>query len=77
PGGSGLDLARLAQRAGLPVLLCTGDSEMMMWLEARGVPHLRKPFYLQSLTAWLAETFAEDRPPRTTRRRTSTTMPMF
>lgn len=55
PGGSGIDLADRAARAGIPALLCTGDPDAMMLLDGRRIRYLRKPFAATALLAWVDE----------------------
>jgi DNA-binding response OmpR family regulator len=52
-GGDGLRLAAEAERTATPTLLFTGDPEHMILLEVNGIPHLRKPFPLTDVLAWL------------------------
>ncbi|MGE3778453.1 MAG: response regulator [Pirellulaceae bacterium] len=54
PGGrSGLDLAQVAADNGIPTLVITGDVSVQAHLEHENVDHLRKPFSLDSLMAWV------------------------
>lgn len=55
PDGSGIALAALARKAGIPVLLCTGEPDAMRTLDELGMPHLHKPFTLDALINWISE----------------------
>ena len=55
PDGSGIALADLAQDAGIPTLLCTGDIDAMVTLGRQNIRHLRKPFPLDALPHWMWE----------------------
>ncbi len=62
PGGSGLDLARLARSLGVPVLLCSGHPGQMAALDESGIPFLRKPFTLQDMLDQIAAATAPPAP---------------
>ncbi|MBV9377078.1 MAG: hypothetical protein JO320_18840 [Alphaproteobacteria bacterium] len=50
-----LAAAKLAEQAGVPSILCTGNPDMMAMLDEEGVRYLRKPFRAHELLSWLDE----------------------
>jgi two-component system, OmpR family, response regulator len=54
-GGSGLDIADMARARDIPVLLISGDLEIIEKRTAGSVPFLQKPFRMQSLVEKVEE----------------------
>src|SRR3954449_7654001 len=52
-GGNGNDLARLARRKNIPVLLMSGDLKSIERLQEENAPFLQKPFRLSELEQWI------------------------
>ena len=54
-GGNGDDVAKAAQRAGLPVIIVSGEPERVKRHEIGRIPFLAKPFHPSELAALITQ----------------------